>query len=792
MSFPKSSYSYCEHSTIEGWQSPPKTYWPVYSWVWRGEITNEGILQQLDSMVERGIYGLYILPSPSEFSQSISNCDGEKKYLSDEYMAQVRFTVEEAEKRGMHCWMYDEGGWPSGAANGRVVKGNPELEAFGITRDGEIRVIPPVAQPYPDLLNRKSAELFVQYTHETYKKAFDGNYGVHFPITFTDEPHVFTMGHTELVPWTENFDKLFLETYGYDIMDHLDALFDDEAKCETDRQIRVDYKDLVSRLFADNYFMVLRDWCRENGSLSGGHVGGDDVAFGNAKWGYHHILRCLRAMDVPGVDIIWRQAFPGPEMKGVEPYAPLCANRFFPRYASSAAHQTGARLALTESFAIYGAGITYDQMRWVYNFQAVRGLNVLNPMNMQFGYQKDRVARVGQPTFSSLLPGARNLKPFNEWAARVGYVMSAGKPIVDAALYMPMRDIWPWDKKARAAAERFEEVGGELERRGCDIDVADDDAILAAEIKNGALCVGDAAYRIIYVQDDTVTLTDAVREKLDAFCKAGGTVTVCVGDFETVPVICSDRDLRATRRRIPEGTIYYVTNEAFDAKTGTVAFPRETSKKALKLDLLTGEETVVNVDPYTYDLPLGGEAVFFFPKKPIEEECATAPECCYTLVLDNFSYRRLRRVKIASDNGFVEEYFNDQPCAVGLGDWQADFGKEFSGDVEYCTRFTANESMREKGVCLDLGRVCYSCEVIVNGQSLGSTIFSPCRVMLTDLKEENELLIRVSNTMANEYVYHDFAAWIPNYKPGYMEVLQKTFNQESLESGLFGPVTLSW
>ena len=791
MKFPSSGYAYCEHNTLDDVLQPPKEYRPVYSWVWRGKITNQGIVEQLDSMVERGIYGLYILPSPSEFSQSISNCDGEKKYLSDEYMAQVRFAVEEAEKRGMQCWMYDEGGWPSGAANGKVVAGNPELEAFGITADGEIRVIPPVAQPYPDLLNKRSTELFTQYTHETYKKAFDGQYGKHFPITFTDEPHVYTLGHNDLVPWTDGFDTLFLKTYGYDIMEHLDALFGDEVKNEADRQVRVDYKDLISQLFADNYFKVLRDWCRQNGSLAGGHVGGDDVAFGNAKWGYHHILRCLRAMDVPGVDIIWRQAFPGPEMKGVEPYAPLCANRFFPRYASSAAHQTGARLALTESYAIYGVGITYDQMRWVYNFQVVRGLNVLNPMNMNFRYKGDRVARIGQPTFTPKLPGAIDLKPFNEWATRVGYVMSAGKPVVDAALFMPMRDIWPWDQQARNAAERFEAIGSELERRGCDIDVADEDAILAAEIRNGALCVGDAAYRVLYLQDDTVTITAALKEKLDAFTQAGGTVTICEGDFSVEPIVQGDRDVRATRRRVAEGMLYYLTNESFSAKQGKVTFPCETAKRAIQIDMMTGKRTVVDVAPYAYDLSLGGESVLLFSDEEIVDEVVKADQPQFSKQLCDFTARRLRQVNISSVDGFEEQYWDEPLQPLAPGDWRPAFGDAFSGDVEYRTTFAAEDDMKN-GAVLDLGRVCYSCEVIINGQSLGSQIFTPMQVKLPPLQDENELIIRVSNTLANEYVHHDFSSWIPNYKPGYMEVLQKTFNMESLESGLFGPVTIQW
>ena len=782
MAFPKAHYDFCAHDTLEQLSNPPKEFWPVYSWVWRGEITDEGIIERLDSMVERGIRGLYILPSPSEFSQSVSNCDGEKKYLSDEYMAQVRFAVEEAEKRGMQCWMYDEGGYPSGAANGLVVKGNPELEAFGITKDGEIRVIPPLAQPYPDLLNKKSTELFVQYTHETYKKAFDGEYGKHFPLTFTDEPHVYALGDKELISWTDGFEDLFLKTFGYDIREHLDALFGDEAKCEEDRKVRVDYKDLVSRLFAENYFMVLRDWCRENGSLACGHVGGDDVAFGNAKWGYHHILRCLRAMDVPGVDIIWRQAFPGPEMKGVEPYAPLCANSFFPRYASSAAHQTGARLALTESYAIYGAGITYDQMRWVYNFQVVRGLNVLNPMNMQFQYEGDRIARCGQPTFAPNLPGYRDLRPFNEWAARVNY-------IAESALFMPMRDIWPWDQKARTAAERFEKVGNELERFGCDIDVVDEDAILAAEIKEGALCVGDAKYKVVYLQDDSVTLIDTVSKKLEEFRKAGGIVTVCTGDYFVEPIVIADCDIRATRRQTAEGVLYYVTNEAFDAKTGTVTFPLETAEKAIQINAMTGDRSVVSVAPYAYDMPLGGEVILLFPEKAVTENVSVKAVKKNTLTLSDFEYRRLRRVKITPDKGFISEYFDEPWKPIALGDWQEVMGKDFSGDVEYRTTFKAEKS---SGAVLNLGKVLNSCEVFLNGEPLGSQIFTPMTFPLPKLKEENELVIRVSNTLANEYVYYDFGEWIADYEPGYMEVLQKNFNQESLCSGLLGPVIVTW
>lgn len=792
MEFPKSNYFYCEHNSLESMHNPPVEFWPVYSWVWRYEITNEGIIERLDSMVERGIRGIYILPSPSEFkSVKYSNYEatGEKKYLSDEFMAQLRFAVEEAEKRGMVCWMYDEGGWPSGSANGYVVRDNPELAAFALDINKEKQPIEPFAQPYPDLLNRRSTEAFIGFTHEKYKQTFNGEYGKHFALTFTDEPHV--ASYTEgLISWTEGLEEKFKEKFGYDITEHIAALLDDTLVSEADRKARVDYHDLVSTLYVENYFTPLRDWCRANGSLATGHLGGEDVAFGNAKWGYHHILRCLRAMDVPGIDMIWRQAFPGPPQPGIEPYAPLCANSFFPRYASSSAHQIGARLALTESFAIYGAGLTYDQMRWIYNFQVVRGINILNPMNMNYNYAGERVARVGLPTFAPNIPGAIDLKVFNEWAARVSYLMTAGTPIVDSALYMPFRDIWPGDKQAREAAELFESIGSELECRGCDMDVIDDDAIIAAEFKDGAMCLGNAKYRVIYMQQ-SVTLLNEVREKLEAFKEFGGKVIECIDNYEVMPIIKSNVDyLRATRRRITEGNIYYLMNEAFNATSGEVYFPLEKAEKAYLIDLHTGERRVVSVNPFSYNLQMGEEAALLFADEEPTDKPYIIPEKKNVLPLCDFTFRRLRKVEI-DELGFVDTAIEEEPVPMELGDWRPLIGEPFSGDTEYKTSFTATEDMRN-GAELRLGQVCYSCEVIINGVSLGSQIFSPFNIKLPELKEENELVIRVSNTMANAYIHADFASWIPNYEPGEMEIMERNYHKDSLHSGLFGPVEICW
>ena len=308
MDFPQSSYDYCEHNSINELENPPVDFEPIYSWCWSGEITKEGVSSRLDEMEERGIRRLYVIAIPSEFTGI--ECERETRYLSQEYLELCEFLTSEAKRRGMKLWLYDEGGYPSGAANGRVVNENPHLKSLSIDAEGKIVESHRSAQPYPDLLKAESTEKFIEYTHEVYKGYFGGSLGEHFPVVFTDEARVPLFRKT--VAYSEELEALFEERFGYGMRDHFAALFDEELADDRSREVRADFHRLLGDLFSENYFGRIRRWCDENGILFTGHLGGDDVAFGNAKWGYYNIMKCLREMHIPGVDAIWRQIFPSP------------------------------------------------------------------------------------------------------------------------------------------------------------------------------------------------------------------------------------------------------------------------------------------------------------------------------------------------------------------------------------------------------------------------------------------------------------------------------------------------
>ena len=48
-------------------KNPSEKFYPIYSWVWNSPITKEVIIEQIDTMVRDGIYGMYIIPEPPEF-----------------------------------------------------------------------------------------------------------------------------------------------------------------------------------------------------------------------------------------------------------------------------------------------------------------------------------------------------------------------------------------------------------------------------------------------------------------------------------------------------------------------------------------------------------------------------------------------------------------------------------------------------------------------------------------------------------------------------------------------------
>jgi hypothetical protein len=119
----------------------------------------------------------------------------------------------------------------------------------------------------------------------------------------------------------------------------------------------------------------------------------------------------------------------------------------------------------------------------------------------------------------------------------------------------------------------------------------------------------------------------------------------------------------------------------------------------------------------------------------------------------------------------------------------------FAGTVRYSVRFDRPADAAD-GWWLDLGRVCQSARVRLNGQELGTLFTAPFRVPLGPLQpEQNRLEVDVTNVPANRIRDLDRrqAQWQVFHDINFVNLEYKKFDASNwplTDSGLLGPVRL--
>lgn len=792
-------------------KKPSAGFQPIYSWIWNSPITEDLIIEQIDSMEKIGIRGMYIIPEPPEFRPNYMETYMTPKYLSDEFFDLVKFAVNYASSKEMLVWLYDEGGWPSGSACGKVVEACPDC-CSEIIVENEVQIkkdeiyraskgclcaftesleritaefaaeddckvyeyyIEKQDTKLPCLLKKEAVDTFIDLTHEGYKNALGEQFGKSSPVIFTDEA---ILNYPYTILDADNFKA----KTGYDFYNYLPALFHREAFGDEGEKFRIAYTEYCSDEFAEAYMQRIHEWCAENNILLAGHMDGDHI-LSDYRRNVGNVLKQLRYMDIPGVDVICNQIYPDSGK-----------NMLFPRLASSAANMTGRYYALTESFAVYGCGLTYDTMRYVINAQTVRGINIINIMSMSSGTE-GFICHQFRPNFLLESPMTRFLKDFNEYTARISYMCSVGKPCRTAAVYLPLRDIWAQHPESEKVQEAFYALCGQLEERYTDFDIIDDDFISSAELKGRRFCGGFAEYSIVYVPFCRY-MPEHIKDKLSEFTENGGRVITEDSvkfiknaepfDEKTAAqnsLIEADdplKQLRVSKRAVSDGdAVYMIFNEGGTRFVGNVEIKDENSRNIFMLRLNDGELYLYDKNS---DLTLeSGEACFFICTNKDYPAKTQNPK------------RMISLQTIQKFNATVVEQFEIDnlkprlaPRDVYLG--EARLGEccreDFSGGIKYECEFELNDA--DNDLLIDLGSIKYCCTVEVNGREVGS-LFAPPFVAEVQagvaVCGKNHLSVTIYNTAANAYANTNFDNVPPEIRGPYHE---KTLELEKQTASL--------
>lgn len=777
---------------------PDARFSPIFSWVFNSEMTEEIVREQIDEMYSVGIRATYILPEPQEFRPDTMATEMSPAYLSEEFFELVRYAVAYAKEKGMVMWLYDEGGWPSGAACGQVLKALPDKKArrlrkkeivlqTGETFTGDDLTISIFNENYkrlplpycaekeqtifcyevevrdvyePYLLDEEAVAKFIELTHEGYKKYMGDLFGNGAFAMFTDEPILY---YPFYLADTADFER----KYGYNFKDMVPALIGGPVLGEKGKQFRIDYIEYCADLFTKNYFETIQNWCRENNLLATGHLDGDHVIANFHEHG-GTMLRNLRTMDIPGVDVIWRQIWP--DRKDMN---------FFPRFASSAAHQTGGKYAVSESFGVYGGGLTFDETRYVCGYQFVRGINIFNIQSIPSGrvrFLSAGTKYVPEGTVWDYLPALTG------YLSRVEYIASMGDICSEIALYMPNRDAWVGNTESE---QSFYDIGKEMEEQQLYFDAVDDYYIMESSVDNGIM--GQAAYKVI-VLPKTKYVKKEMLTKLEQFIAGGGTVYAKEPGLVkgALPysrealvtyklLSCDNLHIRVMKRVMDEETLYLLYNESENTETFMVNFA-ETYPYAYRLDALSGKIYAYEAGQPT-TLVSGAECIILFSNK--QYDVAEQPEKGEYLGTINITSCHKLSQTMLTDGAWIKSEVTGE-----MKEWEPDF----SGTAVYHGTFTAAEG---QSLLLDLGKVCYYCEISVNGHMIGQSVMSPYEVYVDGklVKEENEINIKVTNTGANA-MYHLPAGTLPYRMFGNYQDRTSLFEKDSLPSGLLSAVNV--
>lgn len=559
-------------------------------WVWNGRLDARRLCEQLDDIAAHGFGGVVFLPMGENFRLNDFLAGIDPPYLSEGFFEVVRACVEHCDRIGLRFWLYDEGGWPSGSAQGDVVAGHPEFRARVLTcrregaedvsrpesseklvarcaigPDGQVALLGPgeasqdarhvlvfeekvLDTIYPDLLNPAAVRRFIELTHERYARVVGDHFGATIPGIFTDECRVLGTLGADAAPWSPALAQALEQTRPdwrllLPFLFGADALGFDPWEVFGEAAVaraRCAWADAVSQQFKAAYFEQINRWCEEHGLIHIGHVGGEDNLPDHVNGGFWQWFRTAGALHAPGVDIIWRQAFPG------QP------NFSFPALAASALHVRPdgpaptdnplGKLAVSESYAVYGYGATFSQYAWAANFQVVRGVNRIWPV----GYHYETADGRAYGTMSHLGPGNplwRHWPAFNLYLSRLAALMSLTGHACTVAVYYPVEAEWAYHGRPEAdrAWHSWRSVCEALQEEQVPFDIVDADAVAAAAVGEGCLETPGQSYSTVIVPECHV-IPGVVMAKLAALHEAGGRV-VFLG--EAMPGLATDEDEQA-------------------------------------------------------------------------------------------------------------------------------------------------------------------------------------------------------------------------------------------------------
>ncbi|OGV56636.1 MAG: hypothetical protein A2X49_08620 [Lentisphaerae bacterium GWF2_52_8] len=542
-------------------QMPEPGLYPF--WFWNGVQEETEIGRQLKLMKDAGCKGV-----------AIHSRTGNKiEYLSERWLELVRFSCERAAELGLKIWLYDEDGYPSGNAGGKVQKLRPDLVQkylsfeYSVTNPEQpayaafdadtykridekefpagkaaLRFQIKTVNNHVDTLNPDAAKLFIEFTHEKYAKELKEFFGNTIELVYTDDES-FQVCWVSGIVWSEVLEKEYAARYGSDMKELLPLLVEDLPGHEAARR---NYFKLAQELFLKNFIEPQIEWSKKHGLVYTGHLCGDEGPRRFSIERYASITPYLMLEDIPALDDFLcdmtdhgylRRIYSDPKTRLLAASDRKLAPLVTYKYASSVAHQFKKDLFSVEvlTFLFWKCKVDYLDLQML--FELGMGVNLMTPHAFYY--------TVGDGTRNDCPPSYFFQQPYyplfgtliQKWT-RIAKLLLRGKYHADVLLISPANELAlqngtefnpKFERKVKSKSislsemdEKFSGTVLELSRRHIGFDIGDEYVMgEKAVLEEARIRLGDMSYGTV-VLSSGLELLPSTSALLESFRAAGG------------------------------------------------------------------------------------------------------------------------------------------------------------------------------------------------------------------------------------------------------------------------------
>ena len=474
----------------ENLQNPPKKYRAIPFWSWNEKLDAGETAWQIAEMDKAGIGG-YFMHARGGL---------QTEYMGQEWMDNIRCGIREGEKRGMSAWGYDENGWPSGFGSGLVngmglkyqqkylryerldAAKTEEHTICNVPYEGRFLHFYYDVNPfYVDTLDPEVIAVFLEKVHDRYVAQLGEDFA-RMDGFFTDEPQISRDG----IPWSLTLPAAYKAAYGEELLPLLPGLFLEVPGYE---RVRSNFWRLVRDLFTNAFMKQIYDWCEAHGTRLTGHMVLEEtmeiqvISNGACMPNYEY-------MHIPGMD--WLGRMIGPSTTPVQ--------------VASVAHQTGKKQVISETFALCGWDVSFEELKWLYEWQMVRGINLVCP-HLE-GYSLRGIRKRDYPaTLYYQQPWWPEYRSLMDAFSRIGMLLTEGEVRFDTLVIHPMASAWVCFNNAdngrlRELDEKLTAFLLKLEENQIHYDLGDERIMERhGSVKGSTLAVGLQTYRAVIVPD---------------------------------------------------------------------------------------------------------------------------------------------------------------------------------------------------------------------------------------------------------------------------------------------------